>query len=130
LDLVTTTDGVFWPIGNADWYSRDEEKSLYDQQPVEASTMASAALAAFALRGDDKYMAVFQRAHAWFLGQNSLEQMMADTQRGTCFDGLVANGVNRNQGAESTLAWLWTEMLAQSLQQDTASLAKPVAAIS
>src|SRR6476660_196752 len=46
LDLVTTTENVFWPIGNRDWYSHGEEKSLYDQQPVEAATMADAALAA------------------------------------------------------------------------------------
>ena len=59
LDLVTTADGVFWPIGNRDWYSHGEEKSLYDQQPVEAATMADAALAALELRGDDKYLAIF-----------------------------------------------------------------------
>ena len=34
------------------WYPRGEEKSPYDQQPVEAVTMAEAALAALALLGD------------------------------------------------------------------------------
>ena len=34
---------------------------------------------------------------------------MADTEQGACFDGLQASGVNRNQGAESTLAYLWTQ---------------------
>ena len=29
---------------------------------------------------------------------------------GACCDGLTATGVNRNQGAESTFAWLWTQM--------------------
>ena len=62
LDLVTTADNVFWPIGNRDWYSHGEEKSLYDQQPVEAATMADAALAALNLRGDDKYLAIFLRS--------------------------------------------------------------------
>lgn len=109
LDLVTTSNGVFWPIGNRDWYSHGEEKSLYDQQPVEASTMADAALAGLALRGDAKYRAIFQRAHGWFLGQNSLELQMADVAAGACFDGLEPAGVNRNQGAESTLAYLWTQ---------------------
>src|SRR5438093_3066457 len=110
LDLVTTADNVFWPIGNRDWYSHGEEKSLYDQQPVEAATMADAALAALKLRGDDKYLAIFLRAHAWFHGQNSLEQPLADVQVGACFDGLEPTGINRNQGAESTLAYLWTEL--------------------
>lgn len=111
LDLVTTANNVFWPIGNRDWYSHGEEKSLYDQQPVEASTMAAAALAALELRGDEKYMAIFLRAHRWFRGQNSLELPLADDECGACFDGLEPAGVNRNQGAESTLAYLWTEFL-------------------
>ena len=110
LNLVTTADSVFWPIGNRDWYSHGEEKSLYDQQPVEASTMADAALAALKLRGDDKYLAIFLRAHAWFHGQNSLQQRLADAEVGACFDGLEPQGINRNQGAESTLAYLWTEL--------------------
>jgi hypothetical protein len=106
LDLVTTADGVFWPIGNRDWYSHGEEKSLYDQQPVEAATMASAALAGLELRGDDKYLGVFLRAHGWFHGQNSQEQPLANEQCGACFDGLQPAGVNHNQGAESTLSFL------------------------
>jgi hypothetical protein len=112
LDQVTTTDDRFWPVGNRDWYSHGEEKSLYDQQPVEAATMAGAALAAFRLRGDERYLAAFQRAHAWFQGQNSLERALADEHSGGCFDGLEPTGVNHNQGAESTLAYLWTELLA------------------
>jgi len=117
LDLVTTADGVFWPIGNRDWYSHGEEKSLYDQQPVEAATMAAAALAGLELRGDDKYLAVFLRAHSWFHGQNSQEQPLADVNVGGCFDGLQPDGVNRNQGAESTLAYLWTELHSFAAQQ-------------
>ena len=118
LDLVTTADNVFWPIGNRDWYSHGEEKSLYDQQPVEASTMADAALAALKLSGDDKYLVIFQRAHGWFHGQNSLDQPLADVQSGACFDGLQAGGINHNQGAESTFAYLWTEL--QSAAADRA----------
>src|SRR5437016_2949243 len=126
LDLVTTADGVFWPIGNRDWYSHGEEKSLFDQQPVEASTMASAALAGLELRGDEKYLAVFQRAHAWFHGQNSLGLPLADMADGSCFDGLQPAGINKNQGAESTLAYLWTQwhsfaaQPARSARTDTA----------
>jgi hypothetical protein len=112
LDLVTTADNVFWPIGNRDWYSHGEEKSLYDQQPVEAATMAAAALAGLQLEGGDNYRIVFRRAHSWFLGQNSLEQPMASVAQGACFDGLQVSGINKNQGAESTLAYLWTEVLA------------------
>jgi hypothetical protein len=129
LDLVTTADNVFWPIGNRDWYPHGEEKSQYDQQPVEAATMAAAALAGLKLRGDDKYLAVFRRAHGWFHGQNSLEQPLADFQSGACFDGLQAAGVNRNQGAESTLAFLWTELLTFSVPKAPAARTKTAIAV-
>jgi len=110
LDRETTVEDFFWPIGNSDWYPRGEEKSLYDQQPVEAVTMAEAALAGFGLLSDEKYLAVFRRAHAWFHGQNSLHQPLVDVHCGSCYDGLQRSGVNRNQGAESTLAYLWAEL--------------------
>ncbi len=116
LDHETTVENFFWPVGNSDWYPRGEEKSSYDQQPVEAVTMADAALAGFVLLGDagdvggEKYLAAFRRAHAWFHGQNSLREPLVDVHCGSCYDGLQRSGVNRNQGAESTLAYLWTEL--------------------
>ena len=110
LDRATTAETVFWPVGNSDWYPHGEDKSPYDQQPLEAVTMADAALAAFGLLGDEKYLAVFRRCHGWFHGQNSLGQPLVDVRSGACCDGLQASGVNRNQGAESTLAYLWTEL--------------------
>lgn len=124
LDLVTTSHDVFWPIGNRDWYSHGEEKSLYDQQPVEAATMAAAALAARELRRDDKYLAIFQRAHGWFHGHNSLEQSLVDADAGACFDGLQPAGMNRNQGAESTLAYLWTELLSSVAERPPRAAAR------
>jgi len=109
LDHHTTAEGVFWPVGNEGWHARGEEKAPYDQQPVEAVTMAEAAQAALELLGDEQYLAAFHRAHGWFHGRNSLQQALADVFTGACYDGLQACGVNYNQGAESTLAHLWTE---------------------
>jgi uncharacterized protein YyaL (SSP411 family) len=110
LDRETTVENHFWPVGNSGWYSHGEDKAPYDQQPVEAVTMADAALAAFGLLGEEKYLAAFRRAHGWFHGENSLRQPLADVRRGACCDGLQPSGVNRNQGAESTLAYLWAEV--------------------
>jgi hypothetical protein len=107
LDRATTAENVFWPVGNNDWYPHGEEKALYDQQPVEAITMADAALAALSVNRNDKYLASFCRANDWFHGQNSLREILAEPQSGACYDGLQPLGVNRNQGAESTLAYLW-----------------------
>lgn len=124
LNLVTTANGVFWPVGNCDWYSHGEEKSLYDQQPVEASTMAAAALTAFQKQGDDKYLAIFRRVHEWFLGKNSLKTPLVDVPNGACCDGLEADCVNKNQGAESTLAYLWTELLSFEISRAMPAVTK------
>jgi len=110
LDHVTTTDNVFWPVGNRGWHPHGKDKAPYDQQPVEAVTMADCALAAFGLSAAENYLATFRRARDWFHGQNSLRQPLVDARRGACCDGLHPSGVNRNQGAESTLAYLWTEV--------------------
>lgn len=114
LDRVTTADDTFCPVGNRDWYSRGEEKSPFDQQPVEAATMASAALAGLQLHGIDECQATFSRAHEWFHGRNVLGLPLADTRHGGCCDGLQSNGINQNQGAESTIAYLWTEWIGVS----------------
>ena len=116
LDRATTADGVFWPIGNDGWYSHGEEKALHDQQPVEAITMADAALAAFHALNDAKYLSTFRRARGWFHGENSLGQPLGDLLTGGCYDGLHASNLNRNQGAESTLAFLGVELLNNEAQ--------------
>lgn len=117
LDEVTTSADIYWPVGNQDWYSHGEQKSYYDQQPLEAATMASAARAAYELLGDARYLATFRRAHGWFHGQNSAGLSLVDFDAGACFDGLQADGPNGNQGAESTLAFLWTELAGQSVPE-------------
>jgi hypothetical protein len=117
LEKITTVDNIFWPVGNCDWYPHGEAKALYDQQPVEASTMADAALTAFDLTGDEKYLATFHRAHHWFRGDNSLGLTLADVEGGGCCDGLQPTHVNANQGAESTFAWLWTELRSCELKR-------------
>jgi hypothetical protein len=125
LEAETTAEGIFWPVGNDDWYPRGEDKALYDQQPVEASTMADAALAGIDLLGEEKYRSTFRRAHAWFYGENSLRQPLVDASSGACCDGLQVSGLNRNQGAESTLAYLWTEL--RSVETSSAETSAHVA---
>jgi hypothetical protein len=127
LNQATTAEDVFSPIGNEGWYHREDEKAMYDQQPVEAVTMAESALAALELTGDDRYKTCFRRARDWFHGKNAARLPLADIHRGACCDGLHADGVNRNQGAESTLAYLTTELLAVGVESgfggDRASMA-------
>ena len=44
-------------------------------------------------------------AFDWFLGRNHLSRPLYDFATGGCSDGLGAEDVNHNEGAESTLAF-------------------------
>jgi hypothetical protein len=106
IDVQTGSDGEFSPVGNRGWWPRTGERSLLDQQPIEAATMVSAAAAAFTATGNRRYVEAAESAYGWFLGDNVAGVAIADPLRGACHDGLTPNGVNANQGAESTLMWL------------------------
>jgi hypothetical protein len=51
-----------------------------------------------------------KKAYDWFHGRNVSGFVVADHSTGGCFDGLHADRVNFNQGAESTLAWLLADV--------------------
>jgi len=106
IDIQTDEEGCFSPVGNRRWWPRTGERSQFDQQPIEAATMVSAAAAALRATGNRRYLAAAETAYGWFLGDNDLGVTVADPARGACYDGLTPHGVNLNQGAESTLMWL------------------------
>ena len=45
-------------------------------------------------------------AFSWFLGNNHLHQIIDNTCKGGCFDGLEESHVNLNQGAKSTISYM------------------------
>jgi glycosyltransferase involved in cell wall biosynthesis len=104
--VQTTADGIFTPIGSNGFYHRHEPKALVDQQPVEGAAMISACLEAQRVSGEPRWMDMARRAFNWFLGHNVLQQSLYDPTTGGCRDGLHADRVNENQGAESTLSFL------------------------
>jgi hypothetical protein len=101
----TAPAGHLSPVGNR-WWPRDGARSRFDQQPIEAAAILLAAHAAFEASGRTRYDRVVEQAYGWFLGANDVGVPVAVPARGTCRDGLEPDGVNANQGAESTLVWL------------------------
>jgi len=99
-------DGAFSPIGNRGWFTRRGERALYDQQPVEAGAMVEAAATAYSATQSELYLAMIERGLAWFHGANLKGAAIYDPSTGASYDGLLPDGVNLNQGAESTLAYL------------------------
>jgi hypothetical protein len=128
IDHATAPDGLLMPVGNG-WWPSDGERSRFDQQPIEATSMLLAAAAAFDATSDDRYRAAMERCYAWFLGGNALGVVVADPARGASHDGLTPTGVNLNQGAESTLMWLTALEHVRALRAPAAaSLGAPPAA--
>lgn len=103
-EALCVEDGTFVPIGNAGWHRKGDARARYAQQPLEAASLVDAGLAAESATGDRRYRRLAEAGLEWFYGRNSRSIVM--TVGGGCFDGLEEIAVNRNMGAESTLAYL------------------------
>jgi hypothetical protein len=102
----------FTPVGGR---CRDGQQPAFDQQPIEAWAMTEACARAFAYTGDRRWAEAARHSGAWFLGDNDLTVAVFDPATGGGFDGLEPDGVNRNEGAESTLAFVGTMLQLQEL---------------
>jgi hypothetical protein len=104
IDHQTGPRGTFRPVG-CNGFGRSYAPSLaFDQQPVEAACTIAACAAAHDATGHDEWRAHARHAFGWFFGDNDAGVPLADASDGGCFDGLMATGINRNQGAESILS--------------------------
>jgi hypothetical protein len=65
--------------------------------------------------GDRSWAVGVTAAVRWFEGANDTGVVMFDPVSGGGFDGLSATGVNLNQGAESTLAYVSVMQQARTL---------------
>lgn len=98
--------GHFRAIGCHGFYRKGNEPARFDQQPIEANATVSACLEAYRITREPRWLDEARSAFEWFLGRNDLGQDLYDPVTGGCCDGLQEDRVNRNQGAESTLAFL------------------------
>jgi len=106
LTEVTMKDGYLSIIGNKEWYKKDGERSVFAQQPIDALAMVLMYHQAFHLTKDKQYLNQLYTSFMWFLGENDLRMSLYDFETKGCCDGFENDGVNRNQGAESSLAYL------------------------
>ena len=118
LITIQTEDGHFVPIGSNGWYEKSGTRARFDQQPVEANAMVEACVEAFNVTRDKLWFDNAVMCFNWFLGHNDLNLPLYDPKTGGCRDGLMADGINQNQGAESSLAWLLSLITLQKLYAD------------
>jgi glycosyltransferase involved in cell wall biosynthesis len=113
LDELTLSNGYLSPVGNDGWYYRGGVFPTFDQQAIETMAMVLMHFQAYQVFRKPEYIEKMFLCYKWFLGENTLRAPLYDHETKGCCDGLLNAGVNRNQGAESTLAYLISHLAMQ-----------------
>ncbi len=118
---VDPSEGWFAPVGNQGWFPKSGSKAQYDQQPLEAAAMIGASIEAYECTQSEEWIQLASSCFDWYLGKNDQHIQLYDSATGGCRDGLMSDGVNENQGAESTLSYLSSLLAIYSLRGLTAN---------
>ena len=110
LDQLCLRNGRVELIGNHGWYVRGGRRAVDDEQPVDAAWLVLAHWFAHRATDDPSHLDRMAHAASWFAGCNRWDATMIDGESGGCFDGVGFKGINRNEGAESLLALVWSEL--------------------
>ncbi len=97
---------IYVPIGSDGWYEFGKNRAIFSQQPEDSFAMMQALQSAFKLTGESRYKVLAHKAFSWYQGNNLLGVRLYNDETGGCYDGLFENGLNPNQGAESSIAYL------------------------
>jgi len=127
MELQISEQGHFRSIGTNGFYRRGGTRANFDQQPIEAQATVSACLEAYRATSDSWWYEQAERVFDWFIGWNDLGLELYSAKTGGCRDGLHVDRVNRNQGAESTLAFLLSLAEMRLAQNMLTSFEEPIA---
>ncbi len=105
LESVTLDNKFYMPIGQRGWYFKNKQRSYFDQQPEDASSMVQTEILAYKITKNKEHLKEALKIFHWFLGKNHLGLMVYDETTGGCNDGLGKYELNLNQGAESTISY-------------------------
>lgn len=114
----TMKDEYLSIIGNEEWFKKDGDRSVFAQQPIDAMGMVLMFRQAYNITNDKDYLRKLFKSFKWFLGENDLRMNLFNHETQGCFDGLEHYGVNQNQGAESTLAYLISHLNVLKAHED------------
>lgn len=99
-------ESICIPIGQQKWFKKGSERTYFDQQPEEVTSLVQVLSTMFEISKDEYYKEKMINAFNWFLGNNLLGQVVYDQETGGCYDGVQETEINLNQGAESTISYL------------------------
>ena len=123
LEGIIFRDGYLAPVGSDSWYEKGGQCARYAQQPIDAMAIVMMFYQASVVTGDKHYLDRMFASFMWFLGENDLRIPLYDFETCGCCDGLESRGVNRNQGAESILAYLISHLTVLLAHEQEESLA-------
>lgn len=106
----TFKDNMYIPVGQCGWFPKEGIRQYFDQQPEDTTTTAQALNTMFKITNKKHYKELANIAFNWFLGDNVLGQVVYDRTTGGCYDGVGEKFINLNQGAESTISYLFARL--------------------
>ncbi len=106
IDQQMNEKGYFSPIGSNGWFVRNEHKAKFDQQPFSVCDAILACVDAYHVTDDSEWYDLSKTIFELFFGKYDLGLPLYDATTGGCYDVLLVDRVNLNQGAESTLSFL------------------------
>ena len=105
LEKVTLRKGNLSLVGSDNWYKKGGDRSRFAQQPIDAAAMVLMFHQAYLISKDKTFLKKMFTSYMWFLGENDLNKPLYDFKTCGCSDGIESYGTNRNQGAESIIAY-------------------------
>ncbi|MEO9966659.1 MAG: glycosyltransferase [Reichenbachiella sp.] len=100
-------------ISNRGWLQKGSIPNRYGEQPIELSYTIQALDLFYQVFNNKSYLKRLEIAFNWFLGNNHLNQIIYNPLTGGCCDGLEKDGINLNQGAESTVCYLIARLIVE-----------------
>jgi glycosyltransferase involved in cell wall biosynthesis len=105
-------DGCIKVISNDGWIRKTKKSQKgYDELPINVAYTIMSLDLFYSELGEPQYFTKLNIAFDWFMGLNHLNQIIYNPATGGCYDVLEKDGVNLNQGAESTTSYLLARMI-------------------
>lgn len=112
LDKISFRNGYLSPVGSNGWYPKDKVCAQYAQQSIDAMAMVLVYNQAYRVTKNTNFIKRIFDSFNWFLGNNDIGISLYDNETKGCCDGLEKDKINRNQGAESTIGYLISNLIA------------------
>ncbi|MCD6405038.1 MAG: glycosyltransferase family 4 protein [Planctomycetes bacterium] len=106
VSVQTDEAGRLNVVGDEGPMTRDGERAEFAQKPLEVAGLIGACQEAFLVTRDQDWYGKLRMCFNWFLGRNVAGEPLYDSTTGGCCDAIQRTGINLNEGAESTIAWL------------------------